>query len=121
MWKRAPTAIASPITIRLWIAIVSTDCATLPRLSAPRQIGETSRRSIVPRLMSSMKPMPTQPAVDTASITTIPGVRNSTYEPPVKPGISAAFLNTAPNSSSQTTGWTSEMPTHAGWRSSARM
>ncbi len=56
---------------------MSTDWATLPRLSAPRQIGETSSRSIVPRLMSSMNAIPTQPAEETASMTTTPGVRNS--------------------------------------------
>src|SRR6266571_2760822 len=50
---------------------LSTDWATLPRLSAPRQIGETSSRSMVPRLMSSMKPIPTQ-AEDMASMTTTP-------------------------------------------------
>ena len=35
-------------------------------------------RSITPLLMSSMKPIPVQPALDTASITTTPGVRKST-------------------------------------------
>ena len=54
-----------------------TDWATLPRFSAPRQAGETSMRSITPLSMSSMKPIPVQPALDTASITTIPGVRKS--------------------------------------------
>ena len=71
--------------------------------------------------MSSMKPIPTQPADETASMTTMPGVRNSMYEPPVKPGMSAVRLNTAPKRSSQITGWKSEMPTQAGWRRSARM
>ena len=32
-------------------------------------------RSITPLFMSSMKPMPVQPALETASITTTPGVR----------------------------------------------
>ena len=32
---------------------------------------------MTPLWMSSMKPMPTQPAEDTASITTTPGVRKS--------------------------------------------
>ena len=53
----------------------SIDCATLPRLNAPRHAGETSIRSITPLFMSSMKPMPVQPALETASITTTPGVR----------------------------------------------
>ena len=53
----------------------SIDCATLPRLNAPRQAGETSIRSITPLFMSSMKPMPVQPALETASMTTTPGVR----------------------------------------------
>ena len=34
-------------------------------------------RSMTPALMSSMKPMPVQPAEETASITTTPGVRKS--------------------------------------------
>ena len=76
LWKCAPTASARPITIRLWMTRLRTDWATLPRLSAPRQIGETSSRSMVPRLMSSMKPIPIQ-AEDMASMTTTPGVRNS--------------------------------------------
>ena len=59
--------------MRIWI----TDCATLPRLSAPRHTGAASIRSITPPLMSSMKAMPVQPALDTASITTTPGVRKS--------------------------------------------
>jgi hypothetical protein len=71
--------------------------------------------------MSSMNPIPTQPADETASMTTTPGVRNSMYEPPVKPGMSTARSKTAPKRSSQMTGWTSEMPTQAGWRRSARM
>ena len=50
---------------------------TLPRFSAPRQTGEASVRSMTPLLMSSMKPMPVQPALETASITTTPGVRKS--------------------------------------------
>jgi hypothetical protein len=48
---------------------------TLPRLNAPRHAGATSMRSITPELMSSMKPMPVQPALEIASITTTPGVR----------------------------------------------
>ena len=52
-----------------------THCATLPRFNAPRHAGVTSIRSITPLLMSSMKPIPVQPALDTASITTMPGVR----------------------------------------------
>ena len=59
----------------VWITTDSTHWATLPRLSAPRHAGVTSIRSITPRFMSSMKPMPVQPADDTASITTTPGVR----------------------------------------------
>ena len=59
----------------VWITTDTTHCATLPRLNAPRQAGVTSIRSITPLLMSSMKPMPVQPALDTASITTMPGVR----------------------------------------------
>jgi hypothetical protein len=65
--------------------MLSTDWATLTRLSAPRQIGETSKLSIVPRLMSSMNPIPTQPSVETASMTTTPGVRMSMYESPLNP------------------------------------
>ena len=59
--------------MRIWI----TACATLPRFSAPRHTGAASMRSITPLLMSSMKPIPVQPALDTASITTTPGVRKS--------------------------------------------
>ena len=65
---------------------------------------------MVPRLMSSMKPIPTQPAEEIASITITPGVRNAMYEPPVKAGMSAVRLNSAPKRSSQMIGWNSEMP-----------
>jgi hypothetical protein len=94
--KLAPTASEGPITIRLWITMLSTDWATLPRLSAPRQIGETSSLSIVPLLMSSMKPIPVHPALEIASMTTTPGVRNSMYEPPLKPGMSTDALEQRP-------------------------
>ena len=82
----------------------------MPAFSAPRHTGATSMRSITPPLMSSMKPIPVQPADDTASITTMPGVRKSMYEPPSKPGICVTALNSAPNSSSQMIGWISVMP-----------
>ena len=59
--------------MRIWM----TAWRTLPRFSAPRQTGEASVRSITPLSMSSMKPMPVQPALETASITTTPGVRKS--------------------------------------------
>ena len=46
-------------------------------LSAPRQTGETRKRSITPRSMSSMNAMPFQPADEIAVMTITPGVRNS--------------------------------------------
>ena len=70
--------------------------------------------------MSSMKPMPFQPADITAVITATPGVRKTMYESPWKPGISTTRLNSAPKRSSQITGWTSAIATHAGWRMNAR-
>ena len=42
------------------------------------------------------------------------------YELLWKPGMSTTLLNSAPNSSSQITGCTSVIPTHAGWRRIAR-
>ena len=45
----------------------------LPTLSAPRQTGETSKRSITPERMSSMKAIPFQPAELIAVITITPG------------------------------------------------
>ena len=102
-----------------WTTITTATCATRPAISALRRTGETSSRSVTPRSMSSIVPIPLQPDENSADMTTIPGARYAMYEPP-KPGRSATFLKSSPNSSSQISGCTSVTATYQGWRQSAR-
>ena len=48
-----------------------------PEMSDPRLAGDTRKRSITPRSMSSMRPIPLQPAEKRQVMTTMPGVRKS--------------------------------------------
>ena len=50
--------------------------ASRPEISELRRTGLTRKRSMTPRLMSSITGMPVQPAPKKAVITTTPGARN---------------------------------------------
>ena len=73
--KLAPTARAMSTMITDWTTITTPACATRPPISAQRRTGETSSRSVTPRLMSSIVAIPLQPEENSADITTIPGAR----------------------------------------------
>ena len=59
-----------------WIVVVSAQEVSRPEISELRRTGETRKRSITPRSMSSITGMPAQPAPKKAVITTTPGARN---------------------------------------------
>jgi hypothetical protein len=70
--------------------------------------------------MSSMKAIPVQPALETASITTTPGSGSRCRSRRRSRGISVTALNSAPNRSSQMIGCTSAMNRNAGCRAITR-
>jgi len=96
--KLAPVAVEPPTMISDWIRITTTLCATLAATSASRDTGETRKRSMIPRSIALIPPIPCQPADMIALMTTIPGVRKSRYDPPWKPGMSTTRLKSAPAS-----------------------
>ena len=82
--------------ITAWITPTMAPWMSRPAMSEPRLAGETRKRSTTPRSMSSMRPMPLQPAEKRQVITTMPGVRKSMYELAPNPGISTILRNRAP-------------------------
>jgi hypothetical protein len=73
--KLAPTASAIATMTTDCTTITTALCATRPAISALRRTGETSSRSVTPRLISSIVAIPLQPDEKSADITTIPGAR----------------------------------------------
>ena len=59
-----------------WMRMTSIACSSRPAIIELRRAGDTRKRSTTPRLMSSIIPIPPQPAENSAVITTTPGVRN---------------------------------------------
>ncbi len=60
-----------------WMTMLNELWSRRPLISELRFAGETRKRSITPRSMSSIIAMPLQPAEKNAVITITPGVRNS--------------------------------------------
>src|SRR2546428_5693712 len=56
--------------ICVWMRITTTLCVTLAATSATRDTGETRKRSMIPRSIALIHPMPCQPADPSALIIT---------------------------------------------------
>ena len=60
-----------------WMMPTSAPWTRRPAMSELLLAGLTRKRSTTPRSMSSMRPMPLQPALKRQVMTTMPGVRKS--------------------------------------------
>ena len=76
--RLAPTARPSATMIRDWMSTTTASWPKGPAISDDRRAGETRKRSSTPRSRSLMIPIPLQPAVKSAVMTTMPGTRKST-------------------------------------------
>ena len=75
--KLAPTISASATMISDWITTTTASFRIRPAISASRRTGETRKRAVTPRRMSSISDMPLHAALNIAVITTTPGARNA--------------------------------------------